>query len=342
MDLPGLYTNCRLCPRNCGVDRLAGQVGRCGENAALRLAFAGLHMGEEPPLSGKGGSGTIFVSGCNVGCAFCQNWQISAGEPSFAAARSAGGANGASRPAAKTAGGSPTIQRLGRAVSTEEFAAICLALQEKGAENVNIVTGSHAVPAIVLGLRAAKAGGLAIPVLWNSSGYESVAALELLNGLVDTWLPDLKTLDSGLAARFFNAPDYPQIAAAAIVWMMHNRPHGVIVRHLILPGCLESTRSVLRWFAENAAGKALLSLMSQYTPMGTGGPGSKNGGQERFVSRQEYETVLGWLGEFGIEDGFCQELITGSHWLPDFSRPNPFSSELSVPVWHSQHKIPKI
>ncbi|MCL1836374.1 MAG: radical SAM protein [Treponema sp.] len=301
--MENMYSTCRLCPRLCGADRIAGRNGRCGESAELRLAFAGLHMGEEPPLSGKGGSGTIFVSGCNLGCACCQNWQISGG----------GRAEG---------------ERLGRAVSAEEFAAICFALQDRGAENVNVVTGSHAIPAIARGLRAAKTGGLRIPALWNSSGYESVAALALLDGLVDTWLPDLKTLDSSLAARFFGTPDYPQAAQAAIRWMLANRPQEVIVRHLILPGCLESTRSVLRWFAENAGG-APLSLMSQYTPMG-----KASAAPDRFVSRREYETVLGWLEEFGIEDGFCQELVVGSDWLPDFRRPNPFSSELSVPVWH--------
>ena len=302
-DMENMYSTCRLCPRLCGADRIAGRNGRCGESAELRLAFAGLHMGEEPPLSGKGGSGTIFVSGCNLGCACCQNWQISGG----------GRAEG---------------ERLGRAVSAEEFAAICFALQDRGAENINVVTGSHAIPAIARGLRAAKTGGLRIPALWNSSGYESVAALALLDGLVDTWLPDLKTLDSSLAARFFGTPDYPQAAQAAIRWMLANRPQEVIVRHLILPGCLESTRSVLRWFAENAGG-APLSLMSQYTPMG-----KASAAPDRFVSRREYETVLGWLEEFGIEDGFCQELVVGSDWLPDFRRPNPFSSELSVPVWH--------
>ena len=302
--MKNLYSDCIMCPRGCGVDRGAGGNGWCGEGAELRLAFAGLHLGEEPPLSGTGGSGTIFVSGCNLGCACCQNWQISSG------------------------GGRAVEERLGRAVSTEEFAAICFALQDRGAQNVNVVTGSHAIPAIVQGLRAAKTGGLRIPVLWNSSGYESVAALALLDGLVDTWLPDLKTLDSSLAARLFGAPDYPQAAQAAIRWMLKNRPRGVIVRHLILPGCLESTRSVLRWFAKNAGG-ALLSLMSQYTPMD-----KASAAPDRFVSRREYETVLGWLEEFGIEDGFCQELVTGSDWLPDFRRPNPFSSELSVPVWH--------
>ena len=266
-------------------------------------------------MSGKGGSGTVFVSGCNLGCAFCQNWQIS-------------------RP-----------PRLGRAVSTDEFTALCLELQNRGAENINIVTGSHAVPALAHYLSAAKAAGLRLPVLWNSSGYENPETLELLDGRIDTWLPDLKTLDSALAARFFNAPDYPAAASRAILWMMRNRPGSVIIRHLILPGYLESTRAVLRWFADNALGfarkarKAQLSLMTQYTPIGGSTP---IGGAEhipgRFLDKREYEAVLGWLEEFGIEDGFCQELVlgkaAGSDWLPDFNRPNPFSSNLSVAVWH--------
>jgi len=296
-----LYKNCRLCPRVCGVDRLAGSCGYCGEDSRLRLAFAGLHSGEEPPLSGSGGSGTIFVSGCNLGCGFCQNRQIS----------------------------SHTNEHLGRVVSIEEFAAVCLELQKRNAQNINIVTGSHAAVAIVQGLDAAKSAGLVIPALWNSSGYESVETLELLGDRIKTWLPDLKTLDTNLAGKLLNAGNYPQTAVQAIQWMMKIRPGDVIIRHLILPGYLESTRSVLRWFADNAHGKAQLSLMSQYTPMNdnTGAPG-------RYVSKLEYDTVLGWLGEFGIEDGFCQELVTGSDWLPDFNRTNPFSSGLSVPVWH--------
>jgi putative pyruvate formate lyase activating enzyme len=305
MDLSGFYQSCRLCPRACGVDRLAGAAGFCGESSELRLAFAGLHRGEEPPLSGKGGSGTIFVSGCNLGCNFCQNWQISTGK------------NG---------------KRLGRVVSAEEFSAICLELQNRGAENINIVTGSHAVPAIVQCLDAAQNAGLRIPVLWNSSAYESLESLEILEPYIDTYMPDLKTLDSDLAAQFFNAPDYPRAAAQAIQWMIHHKPGGVIIRHLILPGQLESTRAVLRWFADNAAGKALLSLMSQYTPIAK--PHNAGNSPGRFVNKREYETVIGWLEKFGIEDGFCQELVTGSDWLPDFERGNPFSSELSVAVWH--------
>ena len=300
-----LYTSCKLCPRNCGVNRLAGEKGFCGETAALRIGAAVIHRGEEPPLVGTGGSGTIFISGCNLGCAFCQNYQISQGEGCG--------------------------QSLGREVSAEEFAGICTMLRDKGAENINIVTGSHAIPKIVEGLIAAKKAGVKLPVLWNSSGYEKIEALELLKDYVDIYLPDMKTLDSEIAAKYFNAPDYPQTAAAAILKMTETKgaPEKVIIRHLILPGCLESTRSVLRWFADNAKDRAMLSLMTQYTPI----PNIKRPMPNRYLKEEEYETVLGWLEEFKIEDGFCQELVTGNDWLPDFRRQNPFSSELSVPVW---------
>jgi putative pyruvate formate lyase activating enzyme len=317
IEMSGLYRKCTLCPRNCGINRDAGERGFCGETAELRIAAASIHRGEEPPVTGSGGSGTIFVTGCNLGCIFCQNYQISQ-------------------------------QAMGRSVSAGEFAQICLALQKRGAENINIVTGSHAIPAIVSGLDAAKAAGLYIPVLWNSSAYESLEALELLSRIstgrdrVDVYLPDLKTLDSSLAARFFNAPDYPETAAAAIKKMIAMRPlcyndtgtalvSGVIIRHLVLPGFLESTRAALRWFAENARGRALLSLMTQYTPLGAG--------PERYVNQADHNTVLGWLEEFGLDDGFYQELVTGDGWLPDFNKTNPFpaangTAALSEPVWH--------
>jgi putative pyruvate formate lyase activating enzyme len=272
--------------------------GRCGETAVLRLAAAALHHGEEPPLIGTGGSGTIFVSGCNLGCIFCQNRQIS-------------------------------HDGMGRAVSTEEFVSICRMLHDARAENINIVTGSHAVPALVAGIQAVAAAAIPLPVLWNSSAYESSAALEMLAGLVDGYLPDLKTLDSALAARFFSAPDYPSVAVSALEQMMQ-QTRTVIIRHLVLPGLLDSTYTVLRWFAERAAGKAVLSLMMQYTPVDAGGRGAP----DRMVNDYEYETVLGWLDEFGIDEGFYQELQTDSDWLPDFSKPNPFSAHLSKPVWH--------
>jgi len=187
------YKHCLLCPKRCGVDREAGQRGFCGETKALRIAFAGIHRGEEPPVTGKGGSGTVFVSGCNLGCAFCQNYQISQRE------------NGS--------------RALGRVVDTGEFAEICLVLQNKGAGNINIVTGSHAAPALALGIEEAVKQGLYIPVLWNSSGYDGAQTLEILKDHVDVYLPDLKTLDPGIALNFFNAPDYPEHAAAAILKM---------------------------------------------------------------------------------------------------------------------------
>ncbi|MDR0301292.1 MAG: radical SAM protein, partial [Treponema sp.] len=287
------------------------------ETAVLRVGAALLHFGEEPPLVGKGGSGTIFISGCNLGCVFCQNYQISQGE-----SRAEGNA------------------ALGCEVSAEGFAGICAALRDKGAENINIVTGSHAIPAIIEGIISARKAGVQIPVLWNSSAYENPQALELLRDHVEIYLPDLKTLDSGVAAKFFNAPDYPQVAAAAILKMvdMAQAREKVIVRHLILPGYLESTRGVLRWFAENVKDRATLSLMTQYTPAG-GKLKTLDDIPKRFLNQEEYDTVMGYLEEFKIEDGFCQELVTGSDWLPDFRRANPFSSELSVPVWHFTSQI---
>jgi putative pyruvate formate lyase activating enzyme len=288
------------------VNRLEGQRGFCGETADLRLAFAGIHKGEEPPITGAGGSGTIFVSGCNLGCAFCQNYQLSK-------------------------------EGIGRTVSTEEFAEICLALQERGAENINIVTGSHAAPALAFGITAARKKGLSIPVLWNSSGYDGMESIEILKDIVNVYLPDLKTIDSNFAEKFFNAPDYGEHATAAILKMTEYRElrldetmlSGVMVRHLVIPGFLENTRQVLAWFAEHCKGKAFLSLMTQYTPVRAGATIPR-----RYVSEDEYTAVLSMLDEFRIDDGFYQELVRGSDWLPDFTRANPFSSELSVPVWH--------
>jgi putative pyruvate formate lyase activating enzyme len=294
-----IYASCALCPRKCGVNRAAGERGFCGETSELRLAAASLHRGEEPPVTGQGGSGTVFVTGCNLGCAFCQNYQLSR-------------------------------EGMGRAVTDGEFAAICLALQKQGAENINLVTGSHAVPALVRCVAAARQRGLALPVLWNSSAYESAETLALLRDTADGYLPDLKTLDRDIAARYFRAPDYPETAAAAILQMAEHRPGAVLVRHLVLPGHLEATRETLRWFAGHVRGRAQLSLMTQFTPVKAGTAAIPHRG----VSQSEYDTVLGWLGEFGIDDGFCQELAAGSDWLPDFDRANPFPSKLSVPVWH--------
>jgi putative pyruvate formate lyase activating enzyme len=276
----------------------------CGETDELRLAVASIHFGEEPPLVGKGGSGTIFVSGCNLGCIFCQNSQIS-------------------------------HYGLGRTVNSVTFARICLMLEEYGAENLNIVTGSHALPALVEGICTAKAMGCSLPIFWNSSGYETVEAVEFLAPFIDGFMPDLKTLDSPVAAALFHAPDYPSVAQQALLAMVrHSKIHyrgsilrsGVIVRHLVVPGFLDSTYRVIKWFAEHLRYKALFSLMTQYVPV--------HAGPQRQINEQEYKQVLRWLQECAIEGGFFQELVTDTAWLPDFNQANPFSSALSTPLWH--------
>ena len=311
------YDECRACPRNCGANRNAGERGLCGETAELRISWAGFHFGEEPPVTAARGSGTIFITGCNLRCKFCQNYQISQ-------------------------------DGMGRAVSEAEFADICLALANAGAENINIVTGSHAIPGIAAGLRAANKRGLGIPVLWNSSAYETVEALELLDGLVDVWLPDLKTLNPQLSENVFRAADYPKAAKKAIRFMAERSPlkigksgatdkitSGVIVRHLALPGRLADTELVLRWFAEHLADRALLSLMTQYTPV-KASPHAKDidAFPDRLLDKTEYRRLTELLEELGIDNGFYQELVEDTDWLPDFNRIQPFSSKLARPVWH--------
>ena len=308
------YARCLLCPRACGADRLGSARGFCREGAAVRAAWAGLHFGEEPPVTGRGGSGTIFFTGCTLKCRYCQNDQLS---------RSG----------------------LGAELSPEELAALMLRLQAEGAENVNLVTGSHFAPGIVEAARLAGAWGLAIPLLWNSSGYESRTALELLAPWIQIWLPDCKTLDPELARSLMSAADYPQVAREALAFMVEARPlqwegerlrQGVIVRHLVLPGHPLSTREVLAWFRERLYGKALLSLMVQYTPnrRALELAEAREAGPSSRVSAAEYDQVLGWIEELGIEEGFIQEPEPGSEWLPDFSRPAPFPEGQARAVWH--------
>jgi putative pyruvate formate lyase activating enzyme len=316
------YSRCLLCPRACGVDRLAerpatggpagereersGGRGFCREGVAVRAAWAGLHFGEEPPLTGSGGSGTIFFTGCTLKCRYCQNDQLSR-------------------------------SLVGRELSAGELAQLMLALQAAGAANINLVTGSHFAPGIAAAAELARGLGLAIPLLWNSSGYESRFTLELLAPWIEAWLPDCKTLDPELSRRLMGAPDYPEVVREALRFMVEARSlrfegerlrQGVIVRHLVLPGYPESSRGVLAWFREHLYGRALLSVMVQYTP------NPRQSGPERRVSDAEYEQILGWLEELGIEEGFIQEPESGSEWLPDFSRRNPFPEGQARPVWH--------
>jgi putative pyruvate formate lyase activating enzyme len=310
-----LYTPCLLCPRACGADRLGGERGFCREGAELRAAWAGLHFGEEPPLVGSGGSGTIFFTGCTLKCRYCQNDQLSRSE-------------------------------LGAGLGTEELARLMLRLQEEGAANINLVTGSHFAPGIAAAAALARGQGLGIPLLWNSSGYESRPALELLAPWIEVWLPDCKTLDPELAGRLLGAREYPEAAREALSFMTAAAPlrledgllrRGVIVRHLVLPGHLESSRAVLAWFRDHLQGKALLSVMVQYTPNTRLADLAGSGSPQRRISEAEYEQVLAWLEELGIEEGFIQEPEPGSEWLPDFNRRNPFPEGQARAVWHCAH-----
>ena len=318
MDLELLYKNCVQCPRKCGVNRFEN-TGFCREPADLRIAFAGLHFGEEPLITVFGGSGTIFFTGCTLRCAFCQNYQISQ-------------------------------DGLGRVVDKAEFVDICLKLQAAGAENINLVTGSHHIPVIAEYLRAARDGGVTVPFCWNSSAYESVEMLELLKGLVTIWLPDLKTLDSDLSRSLFAAPDYPNAATTAIRWMIENNPldivqiskngetrekmmSGVIIRHLFMPGKFEQTADVLAWLKENADGRAIISLMNQYTPI-PAKKGKITQIEDRLVTPQEDADIQDLIQAYDFEYLFYQELSDDTSWLPDFTRAQPFSNKLATPVWH--------
>lgn len=329
-----LYENCRQCPRNCGVNRNTS-LGFCKEPDSIRIAVACLHFGEEPLITVHGGSGTIFLTGCNLRCAFCQNYQISQ-------------------------------QGMGAVVSKEEFAEICLKLEEAGAENINLVTGSHHVPAIAEGLSEAKKQGLKLPVCWNSSGYDSVDSLKMLDGLVTIYLPDLKTLSSELSKSLCAAEDYPKKAKEAISWMIKHNPlkltsvtkeidgkkvvkdkilQGVIVRHLFLPGKFFETADVLEWLKQNANGKAIISLMSQYTPVPFKGSKeelekrrkSLSSIENRLVNKNEDADLRDLIEAYDFDYLFYQDLCADTEWLPDFERKQPFSYKLARPIWHWRH-----
>ncbi len=278
----------------------------------MRIAWAGIHRGEEPSLCGPGGSGTVFFTGCTLKCFFCQNHQLSR-------------------------------EKMGRAVSPDEFATLCLMLQEAGAENINLVTGTQFIPSIIEGLTIARARGLNIPILWNSSGFENLLGLSLLAPWIDVYLPDLKTLDPSLSREIFHTDTYPDTASRAICKMAELRPprfegdqmaEGVIVRHLVLPGLLENTREVLEWYSRHLRYRALLSVMFQYTPLSKpASPLPSQGEWNRKVTREEYNRVLEYLEEFNIRDGYIQELPGEEDPLPDFSRVDAFPPDLAKHLW---------
>ena len=285
------YSNCMLCPRRCGVDRTAGQTGFCGMPAQLTAARAMLHYGEEPVIAGSFGTGAVFFSGCTLRCRFCQNREIS-------------------------------LARKGKALSSNELREIFLRLIDEGAQSIDLVTPTHFLPSILPALTPK----LPVPVVYNCGGYERVETLRELEGLVDIYLPDMKYADNALAARLSGAPDYFEVAAAAISEMYRQvggaviedeqMRRGVLIRHLVLPGAVENSLRVIEWVAETfPKGDALFSLMSQYVPS-PDLPAPLN----RRLTPEEYEGALSWLELCGIEQGFTQELAAATdELLPDFN-----------------------
>lgn len=290
-------SDCTLCPRRCHANRAAGQTGFCGQTAQLRAARAALHFWEEPCISGDCGSGTVFFSGCSLQCIFCQNHEIALGES-------------------------------GKVISVERLSQIFLELQEKGAANINLVTAGHFIPQVCRALELSKADGLSIPIVYNTGSYEETASLRLLEGLVDIWLPDLKYFSGDLSARYSSAPDYFQVATAAIAEMFRQTPaavfdsgtglmrRGIIVRHLMLPGQAADSKKILRYLHTTYGDAIYISIMNQYTPLaGVSGLPELN----RRVTPEEYRRVLDFADRIGIENGFMQEDGTAAEsFIPPF------------------------
>lgn len=278
------YENCLLCPRKCGINRSTGQTGVCGVSSEIKVARVALHYWEEPCISGKRGSGAVFFSGCSLHCVFCQNREISDG-------------------------------KAGKLISKERLSDIFMELADKGANNINLVTPGQYIPDIVWAVNDAKSRGMKLPIIYNTSGYENVTELKLLEGIVDVYLPDFKYMDSTLSARYSRAKDYPSVAKQALSEMVRQQPDvviddstgliqkGVIVRQLLLPGHVNDAKYVLKYLYDTYHDHVYISMMSQFTPIALKDYPEIN----RTVTRREYERLVDYALEIGITNAFIQE-----------------------------------
>lgn len=278
------YENCLLCPRKCGINRRTGQTGVCGVSSEIKVARAALHYWEEPCISGKRGSGAVFFSGCSLHCVFCQNREISDGKE-------------------------------GKVISKERLSDIFMELEGKGANNINLVTPGQYIPDIVWAVNNARSRGMKLPIIYNTSGYENVTELKLLEGIVDVYLPDFKYMDSTLSARYSRAKDYPSVAKQALSEMVRQQPDvviddatgfiqkGVIVRQLLLPGHVNDAKAVLKYLYDTYHDHVYISMMSQFTPIALKDYPEIN----RTVTRREYERLVDYALEIGITNAFIQE-----------------------------------
>lgn len=278
------YENCLLCPRKCGINRRTGQTGVCGVSSEIKVARAALHYWEEPCISGKRGSGAVFFSGCSLHCVFCQNREISDGKE-------------------------------GKVISKERLSDIFMELAGKGANNINLVTPGQYIPDIVWAVNDAKSRGMKLPIIYNTSGYENVTELKLLEGIVDVYLPDFKYMDSTLSARYSRAKDYPSVAKQALSEMVRQQPDvviddatgliqkGVIVRQLLLPGHVNDAKAVLKYLYDTYHDHVYISMMSQFTPIALKDYPEIN----RTVTKREYERLVNYALEIGITNAFIRE-----------------------------------
>ena len=275
---------CFLCPRRCGANRWVGELGQCGADANLHVARAALHFWEEPSISGKNGSGAVFFSGCNLSCVYCQNYEIS-------------------------------HLGFGEKITPKRLSSIFLELQAQGAHNINLVTGTHFVPQIAYALSVAKRHGLAIPVVYNTSAYELPDTLKQLEGLVDIYLPDLKYKKASVSQKYSSAPDYFEIASAAIDCMVKQvgppqfaqnglLKKGVIVRHLMLPGQLFDSKHIVEYLYATYRDSIFISLMNQFTP---------NGRLLQYpelcrpLVPSQYEAMINFAVDLGVKNAYVQE-----------------------------------
>ena len=291
-----IMSDCVLCPRACHADRLDGGVGYCGQTADIMAARASLHYWEEPCISGTSGSGTVFFSGCNLRCVFCQNHNIALG-------------------------------KAGRVITPEHLVKIFLQLQEQGANNINLVTPTHFLPQIVIALQQAKNQGLSIPIVYNTGSYESPEALRHLDGLVDIYLPDLKYFSPELSKELSAAEDYFDVAIKAVKEMYRQvgknqfddsgiMKKGVIIRHLVLPSCRQDSKKILSAIKENFGDNVYVSLMNQYTPMYKAKEIKK---YNRRLTTFEYQDVLDYFFEIGLKNGYMQGRLSATDaYTPKF------------------------
>lgn len=291
-----MLDSCNLCPRNCGVNRNNNEIGYCGATNQMVIAKAYLHMWEEPCISGNIGSGTIFFSYCNLRCIFCQNYDIS------------------------------TLHK-GSVVSVDRLKEICLELQEKGALNINLVTPTHYVPLIVESLNLAKKEGLTIPIIYNTSSYENISTIKLLEGIVDVYLPDLKYYDDIYGIKYSNCNNYFKYASSAIEEMYKQVGKcvfdnngiirkGVIVRHLMLPDNIEDSKNIINYLYNKYKDNIYISIMNQYTPLRK----LKYDNLNRKVSDKEYNELINYAYDLGVRNAYIQEGETQKEsFIPDFN-----------------------